>query len=171
MKDQEKIFIEAHNIYSDQIFRFVLFRLNDRERSKELTQEVFMKTWVYISEHGELKNIRAFLYKVASNMVVDEYRKKGRASITSLDSLMEYGYDVGVDEKETNLDRLEGSQILNLARNLPQSYSEVIFMRYVEELSISEISNIVGQSSNIISVRLNRGMKKLKDLFDKKIKK
>ncbi len=64
----EKMFMEAYQSHSDSIFRFILFKIDNRERALDLTQETFMKTWVNLSKSGGIQNIRAFLYKVAGNL-------------------------------------------------------------------------------------------------------
>ncbi len=168
MKEIEEEFLKTYNTYSDQIFRLIFFKLNDREKAKDFTQEVFMKTWVYISKNGRVENDKAFLYKIANNLVIDEYRKKGRANVRSLDELMEDGEDFGTDEQESMIDKIDSKGALDLIKSLPEDYSEILFMRYVEELGVSEIASITGQSVNVISVRINRGIKKLKEIVKNK---
>src|SRR3989344_6754531 len=112
MKDLEKTFLDTYNTYSDQIFRFVFFKLNDREKAKDFTQEVFMKTWLYISKNGLVENDKAFLYKIANNLVIDEYRKKGRVNVKSLDELLEDGLDLGEDESEAMIDKIDAEGAL-----------------------------------------------------------
>lgn len=168
MKDIEKTFVDTYNTHSDQIFRFIFFKLNDREKALDFTQETFMKTWVYISKNGEIENTQAFLYKVAGNLVIDEYRKKGRVNVKSLDELAEDGFEPSEGGEDTLIDKIDQKQALLLIKRLPEVYSEVLFMRYVEELGISEIAKLTGQSVNVISVRINRGIKKLKEIIDKK---
>ncbi|HEY4505221.1 MAG TPA: RNA polymerase sigma factor [Candidatus Paceibacterota bacterium] len=168
MKGPEEMFLDTYNTYSDQIFRFVLFKLSDREKAKDLTQETFMKTWIHISKNGNLENVRAFLYKVARNLVVDEYRRKGRVNIRSLDELVEDGYDPKTEESESLMDKIDGREALKFIKQLPQAYSDILFMRYVEELDISEIASALDKSTNVVSVRINRGIKKLKEIISKK---
>ena len=55
-----------------------------------------------------------------------------------------------------------------MIKNLPETYSEILFMRYVEELGVSEIAAITGKSVNVISVRINRGIKRLKEIIKSK---
>lgn len=170
MKGLEEKFLHTYNTYSDQIFRFVFFKLNDREKAKDFTQEVFMKTWLYISKNGVVENDKAFLYKIANNLVIDEYRKKGRVNVKSLDEFLEDGLDFGEDGSESMIDKIDAEGALTLIKSLPEVYSEVLFMRFVDELGVSEIASIMGKSVNVISVRINRGIKKLKEIVkDKKI--
>jgi len=173
MENLEKIFLDSYYAYSDEIFRFILFKLSDREKAKDVVQEVFMKTWVFISRGGKIDNIRAFLYKTAGNTVIDEYRKKERreSKNESLDTLAEdFGYDPGFDDTDFLIDKLDGRQAMEMIRELPEVYAEVMFLRYVENKSISEIGMLVDRPDNTISVQLNRGVKKLKEIIAEKYK-
>ncbi|MFA6269900.1 MAG: RNA polymerase sigma factor [Candidatus Paceibacterota bacterium] len=173
METLQKTFFESYKSHSDEIFRFVFFKLNDREKSKDLVQEVFMKTWIYITKNGNIGNIRAFLYKTASNAVIDEYRKKERGwgRLSSLENLSEeFGYDPGFDDTDSIIDKIDGEKAMKLIKELPEIYAEVVFLRFVENKSITEIAEITNRSENAISVQLNRGIKKLKEIIQDKFK-
>jgi RNA polymerase sigma-70 factor (ECF subfamily) len=170
MDSPEEKMLKAYNLYSDEIFRFGLFKLSDREKAKDVLQETFMKTWIYISKGGEIDNIRAFLYKTASNTVIDEYRRQSRTDnkLESLESLSEYGFDPGFDDIESLIYKIDGKQAMSLINQLPEIYSEVLFLRYSGNQSVPEIAEILEQTENAISVRINRGIKKLKEIYNKK---
>ena len=165
-KELEKMFLKAYESNSDAIFRFIFFKINDREKALDMLQETFMKTWIYISKNDNIKNLKAFLYKVASNGVIDEYRKRGSTpSNESIESLAEDGFELSEnsDSMEKAIDRLDGEKVIKIAKTLPEPYMSVIIMKYMEDLSIKEISENLEITENLVSVRLNRGLKKLKD--------
>ena len=54
---------------------------------------------------------------------------------------------------------------MELIKKLPQEYRDVLFMKYVSDLSLGEIADIVGEKENTIAVRIHRGIKKLKELY------
>lgn len=174
-KETEKMFLDAYRMHSDAIFRFILFKIDNREKALDLSQETFMKTWIHISNNEEIQNIRAFLYKVASNLVIDEYRKRDKKEYmtNSLEDMSEDGFDPSsdTDEFESIVSKLDGEKIFNLIKELPQMYSNIIFLKYNEELSIKEISENLDVSQNVVSVRLNRAIKKLKELVDSELEK
>lgn len=173
MEKQEKIFFDSYNAYSDEIFRFILFKLSDREKAKDILQDVFMRVWVYISKNGNVDNMRAFLYKTAGNAVIDEYRRQDRRDSRneSLEALAEEsGYDPGFDASDSLIDNIDGKQVMELIKELPEMYAETLFLRYTENKSISEIAEITGGSDNTVSVRLNRGIKKLKEMISDRYK-
>jgi len=172
MERLEKILLDSYNAHSDEIFRFILFKLSDRERAKDILQDVFMRMWLYISKNAKIENTRAFLYKTAGNAVIDEYRRRDRreSKDESLETLSEFGYDPGFDDIDLLVDKIDGGQAMELIKELPEAYAETLFLRYAENKSISEIAEITDRSDNAISVQLNRGVKKLKEIIRNKFK-
>ncbi|MEI6494492.1 MAG: sigma-70 family RNA polymerase sigma factor [bacterium] len=122
-----------------------------------------MKTWKYLVRGGKIEMMKAFLYHVLNNLIVDEYRKH---KITSLDTMMEKGFEPGVDNVNQLFNLLDGKRALSLIQNLPKKYQEVMRMRYVRDLSLKEIALIVGQSKNTVAVQLHRGLAKLKLIYN-----
>lgn len=172
MESPEIIFFNSYNSYSDEIFRFILFKLSDREKAKDILQDVFMRTWLYMGKNGKIENMRAFLYKTAGNAVIDEYRKQSRrdSRLESLDSLVDLGFDPGFDNIDPLIDKIDGEQVIKLIGELPEVYAEVLFLRYVENKNIPEIAIIMERSNNAISVQLNRGIQKLKGIIIERYK-
>jgi RNA polymerase sigma-70 factor (ECF subfamily) len=161
----EEAFTIIYDEHSDAIFRHCFFRLRDRELALDLMQLTFMKAWDHLSKGKELENLKAYLYKIAGNLLIDHYRKK---KSTSLDNLMEKGFDPSQDETDARNSQMDAKESLKVLDQLqPPSYQEVIMMRYMSELSIGEISIALKIRENVVSVRLNRALKKLRILLDR----
>ncbi len=157
-------FLEAYDKYSDAIFRHCYFRISDRELAKDLMQEAFMRTWQYLTQQKKsLDNIRAFLYRVANNLIVDEVRKK-RA--LSLEEAMEHGFAPSSPDENIK-DNIDGKSLFVLLEKLSREYREVVVMRYIDDLSPQEIGEILGVSANVVSVRINRALQKLRTFLPK----
>ncbi|HWB33754.1 MAG TPA: RNA polymerase sigma factor [Candidatus Paceibacterota bacterium] len=175
MRDQEAAFGEAYERYSDELFRHCSIRLSDRERALEITQEAFLKTWQYIANGHEVREVRPFLYRTLHNLIIDEYRKAKSYSLEGMLDEDTHSVEELLPADETNtleaaVDRFEGSRALQALKELPDSYREVLVMRYVDSLTPKEISEAIGESENAVSVRIHRGLKKLKDILDSKEK-
>lgn len=155
-------FLNAYTAHSDAIFRHCYFRLFNRERAKELTQDTFMRTWEQLMKGVEIRNIKAFLYRIATNLIIDETRKK---KTDSLDALQEHGFNPAVTEQNKLIDYLEVAKIKKILDQLDSKYRDAITLRYLQDLSIKEISQVLGRSQNVISVRLHRGLKEIKKLL------
>ena len=157
-------FIKAYDEFSDAIFRHCFFKLSDRELAKDVLQDVFMRTWEYMSQKGEIKNIKAFLYQVANNLIIDQYRK--RKYNLSLEEMKETGFDVPSKEKRDAYFSAEVRNIMEIIKKLDPIYKDVLFFRYVDDLSPKDIAEILNESENVVSVRLNRGIKKIQEFFE-----
>lgn len=110
--------------------------------------------------------MKAFLYHVLNNLIVDQYRKHKESS---LDSLLEKGYEPDFDNTESVSNIIDGRSAFGLIDQLPESYRDVMKMKYEHDLSLEEMSKITGKSRNTLAVRLHRGTQKLKALYDSKI--
>lgn len=154
-------FLKAYDELSDALFRHCYYRCYDRERAKELMQECFVRAWEYVVEGKDIKNLKAFLYRVANNLVIDESRKKKESS---LDVLMEGGFEP-VDVKDKTEINAEAGQMMRLLDRIDEKYREIVSMRYLDDMTPKEIAAVVGESENVVSVRLHRGIRQLRDLM------
>lgn len=157
-------FIKAYDEFSDAIFRHCFFKLNSRELAKDAMQDTFMKTWEYITQKGEIKNIKAFLYQVANNLIIDQYRKK-RFDL-SIEEMKEEGVDFASNESKDAYHFAEIKNVLEAIEKLDPIYKDVLIFRYIDNLLPREIAEILGESENVVSVRLNRGIKKIREIFN-----
>ena len=167
----EKRFNAAFESYSDELFRHASMRLSERERAVELTQECFMKAWNYAKKGGEVREWRPFLFQTLRNLIIDEYRKKKAVSLESLLGDENESSEILLPPDESNtlnsaMDRLDGGAALERLKDLPILYGEVLSLRFVESLSPREIAEIVGETENVVSVRIHRGLKKLRELLE-----
>ncbi|HCB35018.1 MAG: hypothetical protein A2W52_02395 [Candidatus Taylorbacteria bacterium RIFCSPHIGHO2_02_49_25] len=161
----EHDFIKTYDEWADAIFRHCSFRLSDREAAKDLTQDIFIRVWEYVSRGEKVENMKAFLYRVAHNRIVDEFRKRGR--IDSLETLEdEFGFDVPEEESVADLfDTFDARHALEAIPRLTPRYREVLIMRFVDGLPPKEIAGILKEPENNISVRIHRATRKLAALL------
>lgn len=162
-KVNEESFLASYKAYTDELYRYCYFKLLNKEEATDALAETFMKTWDYVRNGGTVGNMRAFLYRTAHNIIVDGFRKK---KSLSLDKLFEDGFDTAndVNEAQVTIDKIDGAQAMKLLSKIPPQYAEVIMMQYVDELSVTEISEILGESPGNISIRIHRGLEKLKKM-------
>lgn len=153
--------LRAYDAHADAIFRHCYFKTGERELAQDMTQDVFLKTWSYMQQKHSIENMRAFLYRLADNLVIDWYRKR---KASSLDALVDAGFEPADADQKLEV-RAEASLALAKLRELGEDDQKLITWRFVEDLSPGEIAEIVGQSENVISVRLHRALKKLRSLL------
>ena len=152
----------AHLNFEKKLNVHAFFKLNDHELGEDLVQDAFIKTWKYLVRGGKIEIMRAFLYHILNDLIVDEYRKH---KTSSLNVLMEKGFEPSTGKSDRIFNLLDGKALVLLIAQLPETYQKVMRMKYVQDLSITEMSLITGQSRNSITVKAHRGLKKLKLLY------
>jgi RNA polymerase sigma-70 factor (ECF subfamily) len=155
-------FTLAHLDFEKGLNAHAYFKLHDHAMGNDLVQDTFIKTWSYLVRGGKIDVMKAFLYHVLNNLIIDEYRKR---KTTSLDVLLEKGLEPTTGDPVRFIEALDGKAALLLIARLPIAYQKVMRMRYVQELSLKEMSLITGQSKNAIAVQAHRGLEKLKILY------
>ena len=163
-QEHHKRFLEAYEAYADALFRYCFFRVYSEARAEELMQETFMKTWEYISIGKEVENIRAFLYQVARNLIVDDARKR---KAISLDVLLEESnaFEPVGDEGHEGEIRVLAEEVRSKLAVLKKEDRDILTMRFLDELSPQEIAEVLHISPNHASVKITRALKRLKKLF------
>lgn len=166
-KDKQA-FIEAYDLYIEQIYRFVYFKVGVKEDAEDVTSLVFLKCWNYIYE-GNLERhdtLKSLLYKIARNTIIDHYRKQQGKETVALEAAEEVS-DMRQDHGEQLATEMEFQAIIQ--KKLPQlkeEYRDVIILRFINELSVSEISRILGKSSGNVRVLIHRALQSLQDISD-----
>ncbi len=156
----EREFLVAYETHADALFRHAMLRVRDRDVAKDIVQEAYSKTWMYLSKGKKVDHIRAFLYRVANNLIVDGSRRK---KSSSLDAMTEDDGFEAIDETTKDPGDIGDARgAMKLLESLDEIYRTAITMRFVDGLSPKEIATALKVSENVVSVRIHRGIERLK---------
>lgn len=155
----QNIFLESFNQYSDAIYRFCVVKVSNIDLAEDMTQEVFTRYWLYVKDEKEISNVRALLYTIAGNLAKDWYKKK---KSVSLDERLENGLDVTSRELSSET-QAQYNEVLTAMDDMDERDKEVLYLRYVEGFEPKQIAEIIEETANNVSVRLNRAMTRLKE--------
>jgi RNA polymerase sigma-70 factor (ECF subfamily) len=167
-KKDKEAFIAAYDAYLDHIYRFVFFKVSSSTEAEDITSQVFLKAWNHIqkSKLRDYKTLKSLLYKIARNTVIDHYRKKSRQLETSLENqgLAQSEIDEAQDIHKQMEIATDFENISERMKLIKDEYREVILLRYVNELSFTEIAEILSKTKGNTRVLLFRAMKALKEV-------
>lgn len=164
-KEENKIketLTHAHDAYEKALNTRAFFKVNDHALGEDLVQDTFIKTWSYLVRGGKIDMMKAFLYHVLNNLIIDEYRKH---KTVSLDLMVEKGIEPRDEKSERLFDILDGKNAMLLIKQLPEKYRGIMKMKYVQDLSLKEMSILTGKTKATIAVQAHRGLEKLKLLY------
>lgn len=165
-KNMEKAFLEAYDEYADAIFRFCMVKVSDKERALDITQDTFTRVWEYSSKGNIIDNWKPFLFRTANNLIVDYYRKKKSVSLDEMEE--EVGFVPSETAGITADMQAEYTIALKKLNELDETYRDPVMLRVVEGLSPKDIAETLGISENVASVRIHRGIAKLRELANAK---
>jgi RNA polymerase sigma-70 factor (ECF subfamily) len=169
-ESHEDRFLKAFDEYSDALFRHASMRISNRERSVDLVHDAFTKVWAYTRSGHQIDSYRSFLYKVLNNLIIDEYRKQRELSLDALmerEGVDESSFpDLSEDTVEALAATIDGRKAFDLLEELPDVYREVITFRFVDGLGPREISQLIEETENVVSVRIHRGLKMLREKIE-----
>lgn len=165
MDKKRKEFSKIYDKYIDKIYRFIILKVSSEEVANDLCSETFLRGWQsYERQQGttaEIKNIQAFLYQIARNLVVDHYREKGRTDFVSVDALPIMDPGPALEEKMAFNSDLE--QVKIVLAGLKDDYQNVIIWHYLEDLPITEVAKMLDRTEDATRVLLHRALKSLRE--------
>ena len=97
MINHKKEFGKIYDKNINQIYRFVFLKVSSREKAEDLTSEVFTRGWNRFKDGKKIDNVRAFLYRVARNLIIDHYREKGRVRTISTEDVSIKDPGIGIE--------------------------------------------------------------------------
>lgn len=157
-RSKEDLFVKAYTDYHEALFRRSFFKVSDKDLADDLVQVAFLKTWEYLVRAGKIESMKAFLFHALNDLIVDQYRKK---KTVSLDVLTENGFEIVTDDSPRLINRIDGKTAMRHIPLLPEKYRAVMSMRFIQLLSLQEISDATGQTKNTVAVQIHRGIEKL----------
>lgn len=156
-EDFEVLFQEFSNV----VYRLCLYKTGNTETAEDLTQETFLRLWRTISSGSHITNPKAYMYQITRNLIVDHYTVRKNVS---LEVLQEDGFDPVSEDAQPDI-VAEASLLRGAIESLDADYRQAVYLSFVEGLRVKDIAEILGVSENLISVRINRGKKKLRERF------
>lgn len=160
-------FEDIYHTYVDDIFRFCMSKVSNRDVALDITQEVFVSFWQYIDRGETIEHPRGLLYRIARSRIIDHHRK---SKSQSLDHLLEEGSEFNDETSNEYTDEIlarEGA--LKILGSLPNSARELLVMRFFDELPVKDIAEILDISANSASVKIHRALKLAQEKLDASI--
>jgi RNA polymerase sigma-70 factor (ECF subfamily) len=176
-KDRDsEAFVLLYRHYYPQLYGFILKRVAHTQAAEDIVSEVFFKILNNISKFSwQGVPFSAWAYTIASNETNRYFTKAGNSAV-SFDYLQqEHGFDVESSEnvagelveKERVEERSTAFRAVQQSlKKLPEKYQEALALRYFEQKSVLEVSEILGKKEGTIKSLLSRGVEKLRNQLE-----
>jgi len=154
------------NIFWSDIVRLAYYRTGSAQDAEDLAQEIFLKAFRSIKSLRQPAHFKPWLYRIAVNKVTDHHRKRRLRSIfTSLDGPEGDSIPEPPDlESPSPLDQAARRQFWRLVddfcASLPRREREVFTLRFMDQLTIGEIAQVLRRSQSAVKTHLYRAVAK-----------
>ncbi len=148
--------------YKHMVFTLAMKMLKNKEEAEEVAQDVFLKVFQALPTFKGDSKFSTWIYRIAYNRSLDYLKKQGRTlNTTAIDAQKEFNIPA-LDNTLDVLDSKERKHTIKEAMNeLAADDTLVLTLHYFEELSLKEISKVMGITVDNVKVRLFRSRKRL----------
>ncbi len=156
-----------HDQLYPAVFRYVSYRLQDQQLCEDVTSEVFVRLLDAVQRRDrKIKDVRAWVFGTASNLINDHFRQKYRHKIEDLDDHQNLPAE---HSTEGSVDRaLTLNEIRWAIQKLTPDQQNVIALRFSQDLSLEETAAIVGKSVNAVKVLQFRALASMRRILEEK---
>jgi RNA polymerase sigma-70 factor (ECF subfamily) len=162
--DEEAVTL-LYERYVDSIYAFVSYRVESTEVAEDLTSEVFLRMVRSLHAYKDRGlPFKAWLFRIATNLITDHYRHKNTHPITPIYDHFESDEPNPVEQVIEDQEQLDMQLAL---KTLPAQYQDLLILHFVEDLSYEEIVKIMNKSTAALRAMQYRALKSLAQQLEK----
>lgn len=152
--------------YHGPLLSFLTGHLHDRYKAEDFVQETFLRLIRHLRKHGELAQLRPWLYKVALNLCRDFWRTSLFRNEQLAPENMPESVDLSPDAQAIMEQEVLNAQLVSILQTLPDIQRQIVSLRFFHELKLHEIAEIEELPLSLVKSHLYGALRKLKRILD-----
>ena len=152
--------------YYDELIYFALKQVGDKEKAKDIIQETYSKV-LEIKEKFKINNERAYLYKIAKNIVINQALENQKLQTTIYEENIHFS-PISEQPEEILIQEDQEKIFMQIINDLPQRAKEAFILYTIDGYSRKEIAQILGVSSNAVEKLIKRATIKVEEELEKR---
>lgn len=165
MQYDEAALGELYDRYEAKIYTYIYRRTGDEALAEDFTAQVFLRMLESIRDQKAWRSsFSGWLYRIAHNLVIDHYRRKGRQGTVDIDEAAPTASEEH-DPELTVAQSLDAERLRNAIRRLTDEQAEVVSLRFLEGYSISEVATMMNRTEGAIKALQYRAVATLRTLL------
>ena len=146
------------------IYRYIYSKVGNREEAEDMTSQIFIKAVRDVDAERGPHSMQKWLFQVARTTIADYWRAYYRASISSLEELLDAGWEGPFNEEVAIPSEAPNERVQRILQALPPQYREVLTCRFLLNLTIKETASQLGLTEANVKVLQFRALKRAADL-------
>jgi RNA polymerase sigma-70 factor, ECF subfamily len=169
LKGDQNAFSDIVSLYQHKLYQICYRMLSNKHEAEDITQEAFVRAFINLHTFDQKRKFSTWLYRIATNLCIDRIRKKKPdyyldaevAGTEGLDMYSQLSSNDKLPDDQVEQMELQDRIQYEISR-LPDKYRSVIVLKYIEELSLQEISEILDLPLGTVKTRIHRGREALR---------
>jgi RNA polymerase sigma-70 factor, ECF subfamily len=158
-------FGKLYGKYVDIVYRYVLFRVGDKELAEDVTSETFLRALRRITSVSyQGRDVGAWLVTIARNLVLDHV-KSSRFRLEVIRAEVDDGSTVQAGPEQQVLARITNAELLKCIAKLGDDQRECIALRFLQGLSVAETAELMHRNEGAIKALQHRAVRRLAQLL------
>lgn len=168
LNGDKNVFDEIVNRYLKTIYNFVYRLVGNTKEAEDITQEVFLKVWKNLKKFDREKSFKTWIFSIAKNTAIDYLRKRKDIPISFFDDEDGENFleNTLIDNEPLANEKIDieynKKSIEKVMRDLTIIQREVIILKYLNEMSLSEVAEILNMSKDTVKSHHRRALIKMK---------
>ena len=167
LRDQNTMYFTVlYRRYAGKVFAKCISMLADEGQARDATQDIFIKVLLNLAKFTEQSSFSTWVYSITYNYCIDMIRKKKKMPLL-------FTEDVGKVSRETN-EELPDSVLLEMKQErlekvidrLPAGDKAILMMKYIDDMQIKEIGDVLGKTESAIKMQIMRGKERAQIIYD-----
>lgn len=157
----EQDFLQCFDSHNPLVYSYIFFRTGRRvEVAEDLAQDVFIKAWqARASYDSEKAQVKTWLMRIARNLVIDYYRKQQYRRTEDLN----HAEEILDENEELRIEKeILKEDLIKFIDSMNEYDAELLHLRFVNELELEEIAEIIEKNVNATKTAIHRALQKLK---------
>ncbi len=159
-------FTQLYRRYAGKVFAKCISMLGDEGLARDATQEIFIKILLNLSKFTEQSSFSTWVYSITYNYCIDLIRKKKKIQVIYSEDIGKISRETEVEIPDSVLLEMKQERLVKVLDCLPPGDKAILMMKYIDDLQIREIGDVLGKTESAIKMQIMRAKQKAQAIYD-----
>ncbi|GAB4495133.1 MAG: RNA polymerase sigma factor [Saprospiraceae bacterium] len=167
LREQNSVyFTQLYRRYAGKVFAKCISMLSDEGLARDATQEIFIKILLNLSKFTEQSSFSTWVYSITYNYCIDLIRKKKKIPLLFTEDVGKISNEPEVEIPDSVLLEMKQERLAKVLDRLPPGDKAILMMKYIDDLQIKDIGEILGKTESAIKMQIMRAKQKAQTVYD-----
>lgn len=159
-------FTQLYRRYASKVFAKCISMLGDEGLARDATQDIFIKILLNLSKFTEQSSFSTWVYSITYNYCIDLIRKKKKIPLLYTEDVGKISKEREVEIPDSVLLEMKQERLAKVLDRLPPGDKAILMMKYIDDLQIKDIGDILGKTESAIKMQIMRAKQKAQTIYE-----